>query len=152
MWQWSKQEIYWVDTKKICHFDNLFVVNNEHRLWPLFWTDSSVHPSRSTSAWIEYLSLVNTNSNVVFFLVLNLTERRRKTFQMFGGESPGYRRGAREDMEEHLVSPTDRWLEISYCCIPKSNICHYPARQTASPTPLLNAMGTAHPSWAPLTR
>ena len=29
-------------------------------------------------------------------------------FQMFGGESPGYRRGAREDMEEHLVSPTDR--------------------------------------------
>ena len=31
-------------------------------------------------------------------------------FQMFGGESPGYKRGAREDMEEHLVSPTDRYF------------------------------------------
>ena len=31
---------------------------------------------------------------------------------MFGGESPGYRRGAREDMEEHLVSPTDRYLKF----------------------------------------
>ena len=35
---------------------------------------------------------------------------RQNFFQMFGGESPGYKRGAREDMEEHLVSPTDRYF------------------------------------------